>query len=172
MIDTIKVKNPNDEDGGFMIINASDYDPKKHQLADGQTAPLTAKERAIHDEDEAKRRVQANRGVAGGGATVDTERNPSGTFSEPTPTDIRYPNKDATEFENNHGAYVGKSAAGLRDERGMEQKPGGLRPERHEKVKEAEAALNELAQDDDDAAARNAAPEKPSKPAKPAAGKA
>jgi hypothetical protein len=88
---------------------------------------------------EAKRKAEANRGVTGG-QRHDSTRNPSGTYSEPTPTDIRYPNKDATEFENNHGAFVGRSAAQMREEAGMEDKPGGLIPEVHEAVKEAEVA--------------------------------
>lgn len=58
-----------------------------------------------------------------------TNRNTDGTFSEPTPTDIRYPNKDNTEFANNHGAFVGKSAAGMREEAGLPDAPGGLAPD-------------------------------------------
>jgi hypothetical protein len=53
-------------------------------------------------------------------------RNTSGTYSEPTPSDIRFPDKDATEFENNHGAFVKKDAASMRDVAGMPDEPGGI----------------------------------------------
>lgn len=58
-------------------------------------------------------------------------KNPSGTFSEPTPTDIRYPNKDLTEFENNHGAFFRKSAAQMRQDADLPDAPGGIYPDGH-----------------------------------------
>jgi hypothetical protein len=102
---------------------------------------MTDAERQAYEDHKAKRRIDANYGVNEGGGLVATDKNPSGTYSEPTPTDIRYPDKDATEFENNHGAFIGKSAGQMRESVGMEDKPGGLRPEVHEKVQEATEAL-------------------------------
>lgn len=113
-IPTVTVK---DAKGNMTVINESDYDKAKH----GEKA--TAAEIA----------AATAASMAAGGS-----RNPSGTFSEPTPTDIRYPNKDNTEFENNHGAFVGKSAAQMRDEIGLADEPGGLDPERFKEVKAAE----------------------------------
>jgi hypothetical protein len=107
---------------------------------------MTDAERQAYEDHKAKRRIDANYGVNEGGGLMASDKNPSGTYSEPTPTDIRYPDKDATEFENNHGAFVGKSAAEMREAADMEDKPGGLRPEVHEKVQEATAALAAAAQ--------------------------
>lgn len=86
----------------YAIINKSDYDDKVHQRYEG-TIPS--------DLDN------------------DLTRNPSGTFSTPTPTDIRFPDKTKTEFENNAGAFIGKSAAGLREELNLPDAPGGLDPD-------------------------------------------
>lgn len=104
-LETVKVVRK-DSAHGYKIINKADYDPKKHTLFKGKEADQAEPE---------------------GG--LDEGRNPSGTYSEPTPTDVRYPDKDATEFENNHGAFVGKSAAELRDEKGLPDAPGGLQPD-------------------------------------------
>jgi len=127
-IETVKVVNPNDPDGGHMIINRSDFDESKHTLHPdnegevGSDAKSDARRHFEHNDE--LRKLEANRGVAGGPAVNSDGRNPSGTFSEPTPTDIRYPNKDETEFENNHGAFVQKSAAQMREEKGLP--PGGF----------------------------------------------
>lgn len=86
----------------YAIINKSDFDEKKHELYDG---PRPAD------------------------IVTDLSKNPSGTYSMPTPTDIRFPDKDKTEFENNHGAFVKKSAADIRKEEGMIDAPGGLAPD-------------------------------------------
>jgi hypothetical protein len=103
-IPTVKVQHNMGGQKGYQVINESDYDPKVHKLykGDGEGADAT---------------------------TEDAGRNASGTFSEPTPTDIRYPDKDTTEFENNHGAFVDKSAAELREEKGLPDAPGGLEPD-------------------------------------------
>lgn len=130
-VETIKIKS--DGPKGFRVINRSSFDPKVHKPFDEKVgAPsLTPAEQKAADELDARRKAEANRGQAGNASPSDVAtRNPSGTFSEPTPTDIRYPDKDATEFENNHGAFVGKSAAGLREEIGMPDAPGGIKPER------------------------------------------
>ena len=73
------------------------------------------------------------------------QKNPSGTYSMPTPTDIRYPDKNATEFENNHGAFLGKSAAGLRKQMGIPDIPGGVRPLSIAEVKPVEGKEGEYA---------------------------
>lgn len=86
----------------YAIINESDFDEKVHERYDG---------------------------VIPSDLPNDLTRNPSGTFSTPTPTDIRFPDKSKTEFENNAGAFIGKSAAGLRDEKGLADAPGGLDPD-------------------------------------------
>lgn len=146
-MDTIKIKHSDDEGNDHMIINKADYDPDKHELFDTDQEVddgLSDEDRELARKKEAERKYEANRGIPAGGPTIDG-RNPSGTYSEPTPTDIRYPDKDATEFENNHGAFLGKSAAGLRDELGMDDKPGGLRPEVHAAVQGAELASNAAA---------------------------
>lgn len=124
-IETVKIKSG---DGDYAVINKSDFDPDKHKLYDKEQKAETATERKVREESEAKRKYEANRGISGGPAQVDTDRNPSGTYSEPTPTDIRYPDKNQTEFENNHGAFVGKSAAQMREDQGLPDAPGGLNP--------------------------------------------
>lgn len=100
-IETVAVKREGGQ--GYRIINKSDFDPKQHKLA----------------------KVPASDSAEG----FDPLRNTSGTFSEPTPTDIRFPDKDLTEFENNHGAFLGRSAAELRAKLGLPDAPGGLAPD-------------------------------------------
>jgi len=87
------------------------------------------KVKARMEELEVARQAEANRGVEPTRPIEEVGRNPSGTFSEPTPTDVRYPNKLETEFENNMGAHVGKSAAQLRETLGLPDQAGGLKPE-------------------------------------------
>lgn len=122
---TVRVVNKNDEDG-YTIINQEDFD-----LDQASEKP----QYKLHKTNDAHQIEQD------GGPPAPTTRNPSGTYSEPTPTDIRYPDKNATEFENNSRAGV--SAAEAREAAGMEDKPGGIIPEQHENVQEAEAALRE-----------------------------
>lgn len=98
---TVRVKTG---DGHYKIINKKDYDPKEHELIKG-------------GEDQQQ------------GVMDFSGRNPSGTFSEPTPTDIRYPDKDATEYENNHGAFMGKSASQMRKAADLPDAPGGVYPD-------------------------------------------
>lgn len=151
-IETVKVKI---KDGGHdAVINKSDYNPKLHTLqsddakamAEGADG-LTDEERSEFARLDAKRKHEANRGVSAPAGAHVSDKNPSGTFSEPTPTDIRYPNKDETEFENNHGAFVRKSAADLRQEQGLDDKPGGLNPAKKEAedAKASDAAVDPLA---------------------------
>jgi hypothetical protein len=101
-VPTVRVRT---DDGQYKIINRKDYNEKEHGAI-------------------IKGGEDQEQGLFAGAS----DRNPSGTYSEPTPTDIRYPDKDATEFENNHGAFVNKSAAQMREEKGMEDAPGGLYP--------------------------------------------
>lgn len=127
---TARVKHTMDGVDGYKIINLSDFDPSKDELYDqADEALLTAGGKDEIQRLEAQRQFDANRGVLGTGSAVDTSRNPSGTFSEPTPTDIRYPNKLQTEFENNLGAHVGKSAAEMRAAADLPDAPGGLAPQ-------------------------------------------
>lgn len=152
-LETVKVK----AGSGYSIINKSDYDEKKHTLHEDEDASdgRSEKEREIASEMDVRRKVEANRGVTGGPSIGGDGRNPSGTFSEPTPTDIRYPNKDETEFENNHGAFVGKSAAQMREAAGLPDAPGGLAP-----VTEEQKAKDEAKKAEADAEARKAEDEK------------
>lgn len=152
-VDTIKIKADNAL--GYKLINAADFDEKSHTAYDAD-AKAALKERnaadaAATEKVVAERKAQANFGqVDGNGGT--SGKNPSGTYSEPTPTDIRYPNKDQTEFENNHGAYVAKSAAELRDEKGLPDAPGGLAPDPTFEPgadKVTKAAAGEADEDDD-----------------------
>jgi hypothetical protein len=76
--------------------------------------------------------ARRRRGQVDGSKSV-SGRNTDGTYSEPTPTDVRYPDKDKTEFANNHGAFVQRSAAEIREAEGIEDAPGGLDP-KHERV--------------------------------------
>jgi hypothetical protein len=133
-IETVKVKHPT---RGYAIINKSDYDPNEHKLYDKESKAAVAGDDGLTDEErdmlaklEAKRKVDANRGVTKTDPVPAdaADKNPSGTYSTPTPTDIRFPDKQATEFENNMGAFVGKSAADLRAERGLPDAPGGIKP--------------------------------------------
>lgn len=129
-LETVKIKHSDADGNDHLIINKSDFDPNKHELFDGsQNADdgLTDEERDAARKKEAERKVEANRGVPGGRAPSNDGRNPSGTYSEPTPTDIRYPNKDHTEFENNYGAHIRKSAAEMREDMGLPDEPGGLK---------------------------------------------
>jgi hypothetical protein len=142
----------------YAIINKSDFDEKVHKPY------KPGKEKAEKNEDSARadkverlkaafsdhvdtmtdeQLTEALERVARGPSN-DLTRNPSGTFSTPTPTDIRFPDKDKTEFENNHGAFVGKSAAQIREAERLPDAPGGLAPdpalaEQVEEQKEAEA---------------------------------
>jgi hypothetical protein len=125
---TIKVKYDNEL--GHAIINHSDYDPDKHEPFDDESADAVKDWADSHEAVKAKEAVrisEANRGVTAG-PNLFSGRNPSGTFSTPTPTDVRYPNKDETEFENNHGAFIGKSAAEMRATMGLPDAPGGINP--------------------------------------------
>lgn len=103
-LEIVKIKDGD----SYKIINKSDFKDGSDEL--------------FHEKGEGEA-TDRSPGMEAGG------KNPSGTFSEPTPTDIRYPNVDATEFENNHGAFVAKSAADLRQERGLPDAPGGIMPE-------------------------------------------
>lgn len=163
-VETVKVKA--DTPRGYRIINKSSFDPKVHKAYDAEArrdkdesdAEKLAREES--EKDQARRKVEANRGQVEGSVVADGTKNPSGTFSEPTPTDIRYPNKQDTEFENNMGAFVNKSAAQIRAENGMEDKPGGLNPEKKEaedaKVAEAKMA-NKLRADGESGELKKAA---------------
>lgn len=137
-VETVKVINPNDTKHGAMIINKSDYDADQ---ASEKPQYKLHKDNAVSDDDQP------------GNVAGNDGRNPDGTFSEPTPTDIRYANKDATEFANNH-RNMGASASQVRDAAGMEDKPGGIIPEATDKVKEAEAALAGIASNDGPAAVK------------------
>jgi hypothetical protein len=99
-MDTLKTVAIKDGDS-YIIINESDFDEKKgHQRYEGALPRDT---------------------VTG------LSKNPDGTFSEPTPTDIRYPDKNKTEFANNHRS--GMSAAEARKAAKLEDAPGGLAPD-------------------------------------------
>ncbi|HEX2554233.1 MAG TPA: hypothetical protein VHL98_11055 [Microvirga sp.] len=143
-VETIRIKSGD----SFAIINKSDFDPKQHTPFDAEAKEaagndgLTDEERKLYAELDAKRKVAGNFGQTGGAGLDATAsvKNPSGTYSEPTPTDVRYPDKQATEFENNLGAFVDKSAAQMREARGMEDRPGGIKPEVADAVANAEAA--------------------------------
>jgi len=127
-VDTVKIKHGD----SYAIINKSDFDKDKHTLFEGaqnDDANPTKVEDEFARQKDAERTYEANRGISGGPGIASDGRNPSGTFSEPTPTDIRFPNKDETEFENNHGAFVGKSAAQMRADQGLPDAPGGLAPD-------------------------------------------
>lgn len=136
-IPTVTVK---DGEGGYRIINESDFDPKTMERFESPLPRDTV--------------------------TTLNKSNADGTFDEPTPTDIRFPNKDVTEFANNHGATVNKSAAQMRAERDLPDAPGGLAPdpvlaEAVEKEKKArEAAAKEEAKKAADEAAKAKEPAK------------
>lgn len=105
--------------------------------------------RIVNESDFDEKTMQKYDGVMPRDTVTSLDRNPDGTFSEPTPTDIRYPNKDNTEFANNHGAYVNKNAAEMRAERDLADAPGGLAPDPvlAEAVKEQQAAEKQAASD-------------------------
>lgn len=122
---------------GVRLIERTKYaaDPKSYQLANAEERarvsnllPMTDAEKAAIAEEEAARKVSANRGQVDGAGPAADGKNPDGTFSTPTPSDIRFPDKNATEFANNHGAFVNKSAAEMRADKGMPDAPGGLKP--------------------------------------------
>lgn len=152
-VDTIKVKA--DNAAGYRIINAADFNPKEHKAFDDADGAIRERNQADAEATEkvmAERKAQANFGQVDGNGLDGSGKNPSGTYSEPTPTDIRYPDKDKTEFENNHGAYVAKSAAELRDEKGLPDAPGGLAPDPTFEPgadKVTKAAAGEADEDDD-----------------------
>jgi hypothetical protein len=134
-VDTVKVHNPDDPQGGFMIINADDY----HKDQESKNPRYE-----LHPANESSDKAISDR--SGTHLLANSGRNADGTFSEPTPTDIRYPDKNTTEYANNHGAFMGNSAAEHREAAGMEQRPGGLDPDKHEEVQEAQEVLNAAGQ--------------------------
>ncbi len=153
--ETIRIKSGD----SFAIINRSDFDPKQHTPFDAEAAEaasndgLTDEERRLYAELDAKRKVAATfgqTGTTGIGATA-AGKNPSGTYSEPTPTDVRYPDKRGTEFENNLGAFVNKSAAQIREAEGLPDKPGGIKPEVAEAVAGTTATAADIARTVDEA---------------------
>lgn len=115
-VETVKIADP-DKKGDYIIINASDFNEKQHKLF--------AKETAEGDEEEPEHEPEDGPVLT----------NASGTFDEPTPSDVRYA-PDNTEFENNH--RLGLSAAEARDALKMPQEPGGLHPQVHKDLKVAE----------------------------------
>lgn len=139
-LETIKVKAGNER--GYKIINRSDFQQGVDTPYEKEDEPaqLSDAEQEAADKLAAERKANANYGQVDGGILADSNRNSDGTFSEPTPTDIRYTNKDNTEFANNHGAFVNRSAAEMRAEAGMEDVPGGLNPEEKEFHDAQEAA--------------------------------
>ena len=68
-LETVKVKNPADPDGGFMIINRSDFDKSKHELHPDNGAlveiPETEAQRAQRFK-EIERQYESKRGVTTG----------------------------------------------------------------------------------------------------------
>jgi hypothetical protein len=126
----------------YAIINKKDFDEKTQQLYDG---PLPRD------------------------VVTDLSKNPDGTFSQPTPTDIRFPDKNLTEFANNHRS--GMSAHEARVAAKLPDAPGGLQPDPllAEQVKADEeskaAAAKEqaemVASEEEAAAARSAEAKKP-----------
>lgn len=154
-IETVAVKSGD----SYAIINKSDFDEKVHKLYTGKekaekkgetdnarAEKIDRLKSAFSDHVDTMTDEQLSEALdrVAQGPANDLTRNPSGTFSTPTPTDIRFPDKDKTEFENNHGAFVGKSAAQIREAEGLPDAPGGLAPdptlaEQVEEQKEAEA---------------------------------
>lgn len=136
-LETVKVVNPNDPKGGYMLVNKTDWEANKKSdtNADGfelhETDPAHPE---VSEEDKEQARLDQE------AADAPKPKNSDGTFDEPTPLDIRYPDKDATEFARNHGAQIGTSAAELRDVMELEQKPGGLDPSQKEAVDAEEDA--------------------------------
>lgn len=150
---TVRIKS--DNRFGYKIISKDNYEDRlakgeKLELYDGDEAStvpgqedLTDEERLEMRKEERKRKMEANRGIVDGSAPH-RAKNADGTYSEPTPTDVRYPDMDKTEFANNHGAFVNKSAAQMRDEMGIEDAPGGLDPKREREVRRARNKLAEV----------------------------
>jgi hypothetical protein len=128
MLPTVKVKNGDD----YAIINKSDFNPDQHQPYDEESAKAVGQDMSEADSEVAKaealRQYEANRGVPRATAGADYSRNASGTYSEPTPTNIQFPNKATTEFENNFGMHIGKAAPQMRETAGLPDMPGGVRP--------------------------------------------
>lgn len=125
---TLRVKKNNE--AGYSRINLSDFNPEVHEPFDKEGAELIKAQKRGDKEHvesvlEAQRKANANYGQIQGGVAVDG-RNTDGTFSTPTPTDIRYPNKDRTEFANNHGAFLRKSASEMRQDAGKPDVAGGI----------------------------------------------
>lgn len=125
----------------FAIINESDFDPDRHELFAGEKVGGKSSAQALADDMETRRQLDANRGVVNGSGPTDNGRNATGTYREPTPSDVRFPDMNATEFENNHGAFVGRAAPDLRAQMDMPDEPGGVRPE----VKEAVEGATQVA---------------------------
>lgn len=106
-VETVRVTDKKNPQRGMLVMNKSDYEGQKDQYE----------------------MYQDPGGVTMNNPPVGVDplgRNTSGTYSKPTPSDIRYPDKDLTEFENNHGAFVQKDAASMRDSLGLPPLPGGL----------------------------------------------
>jgi hypothetical protein len=119
--ETVYVKADNER--GYKLVSkekfeAEDSDYKLYSgKIDGDTKTIKDGKLLPNDQPE-----NPNQSVGG------NTKNPSGTFSTPTPTDIRYSDKFKTEFENNMGAFIGKSAAQIRDALNLPDAPGGLHP--------------------------------------------
>lgn len=120
--ETVYVKADNER--GYKVVDKErvDAEERNFQLYSGKIEDdtKTVKNGKLVPNDQPEGTV----GEAGPGGT----KNPSGTFSTPTPTDIRFSDKYKTEFENNMGAFIGKSAAQIRDALGLPDAPGGLHP--------------------------------------------
>jgi len=129
---TVKIKHTDAEGNDHMIIEEGDFNPDTHELYSADDAPSAAsmeKARSAIEDRKIQKAIDAQAGQTTGQTSAIPApggKNPSGTFSEPTPTDIRFPNKDMTEFENNRGAFRRKSAADLRKEQGLPDVPGGV----------------------------------------------
>jgi hypothetical protein len=165
-VDTIKVKHAN-TDTAYALINVSDFDSKCHTAysqEDADAAKAWADSHPAVEADEALRLYAANRGVTPS-PSYDFDRNSDGTFSEPTPTDVRYPDKDETEYANNHGAFMGKSAAQMRKALDLPDMPGGLRPDKHA-VKTKRRAEDKMFEKEMEPADINATPDEKAEAAK------
>lgn len=131
MSKTMRVRLKNWPEGARqrdVIIDRAQFDPEIHELVEDVSPPESSSEDEIREREEAERRVRANHGQRPA-IPVSAGRNASGTFPEPTPSDVRYSDDLETEFENNLGAQVGKSAAQMREAAGLPDAPGGLRPD-------------------------------------------
>lgn len=106
-VETVRVIDKKDRARGPLLMNKADFDKSADQYEVYQDPG----------------------GVTMNNAPIGVDplgRNTSGTYSKPTPSDVRYPDKDATEFENNHGAFVQRDAAHMRAAAGQEPLPGGV----------------------------------------------